>query len=100
MKERKIGILTLGVSLVIFGILFLLRMFLPALDYLMVLKFWPIVLILLGAEVLLAVLLPQKEGNRPKFDGMSVLLICFLLLVSATLAAIQFAMENIPTWIT
>ena len=97
MKSRKIGVLTLGVSLVAFGLLFLLRVFVPSLDYITVLRFWPMILILLGGEVLVAALLPLKEGQaRPKVDLLSIALIFATLFLACGLAAAQFALEQLP----
>jgi len=99
MKSRKIGVLTLGVSLVAFGVLYLLRVFVPGWNYLTVLKFWPFVLILLGVEVLLSALLPRKEGEPPaKVDALSVVLLFLTLFMACGLAAAEFALEQLPGW--
>ena len=99
MKSRKIGVLTLGVSLVAFGVLYLLRAFVPGWNYLTVLKFWPFVLILLGVEVLLSALLPRKEGEPPaKVDALSVVLLFLTLFMACGLAAAEFALEQLPGW--
>jgi len=96
-KSKKIGVFTLGVSLIAFGLLFLLRIFIPGWNYLAVLKFWPLVLILLGAEVLLSALLPRKEGEPPtRVDGLSILLLFFTLFLACGLAAAEFALEQLP----
>jgi len=100
MKSRKIGVLTLGVSLIAFGVLYLLRVFLPGWDYLMVLRFWPFVLILLGVEVLLAALLPRPEGQPPaKLDALSVVLLFVTLFMACGLAAAEFALDQLPAFI-
>lgn len=97
MRSRKIGVLTLGVSLVAFGILFLLRVFIPWWDYIMVLKFWPFILIMLGIEVLIAALLPRKEGEPPaRVDALSIILLFVALFLACGLAATQFALEQLP----
>jgi len=97
MKSRKIGVLTLGVSLIAFGVLYLLRVFVPGWDYLMVLRFWPFVLILLGVEVLLAALLPRPEGQPPaKVDALSVILLFVTLFMACALAAAEFALSQLP----
>ena len=100
MKSRKIGVLTLGVSLVAFGVLYLLRAFMPGWDYMTVLRFWPFVLILLGAEVLLSALLPRPEGQpAPKLDALSVVLLFLTLFMACGLAAAEFALTQLPEFI-
>lgn len=51
-RIRRVGSVTFGVVLIVTGILFLLHMFLPNLNYVMIFRFWPVILILLGLEVL------------------------------------------------
>ena len=100
MKSRKIGVLTLGVSLVGFGALYLIRVFVPGWGYLTVLRFWPIVLILLGLEVLLAALLPRPEGlPAPRLDALSVILLFLTLFLASGLAAAEFALQQLPQWV-
>ena len=53
-RIRRVGSITFGVVLVVTGILFLVEQFLPKLDYRNVFLFWPVILIMLGIEVLLA----------------------------------------------
>jgi len=97
MRSRKIGVFTLGVALIAFGALFLLRVFVPGWNYLTVIKFWPLVLILLGAEVLLSALLPRKEGEPPaRVDALSIILLFFTLFLACGLAAAEFALEQLP----
>jgi len=100
MKSRKIGVLTLGVALVAFGLLYLLRVFVPGWNYLTVLRFWPFVLILLGAEVLLSAFWPRKEGEAPaKVDALSIVLLFVTLFMACGLAAAEFALEQLPAFI-
>ena len=97
MRSRKIGVFTLGIALVAFGVLFMVRVFAPWFDYIRVLQFWPVVLILLGIEVLVSALLPKKEGEPPpKLDAASVILLFVTLFLACGLAAAQFALERLP----
>lgn len=51
-RIHRVGTLTLGCLLVIFGTLFLVHMFLLALSYQFIYRLWPILFISLGLEVL------------------------------------------------
>ena len=44
-RIRRIGSVTFGVVLVITGVIFLLQQFIPKIFYVIVLRFWPFVLI-------------------------------------------------------
>ena len=52
-RIHRVGSVTFGILLVLTGILFLGRLFLPRLNYEAVLHFWPLILNSLGVEVLL-----------------------------------------------
>ena len=96
MKSRKIGVLTMGLTLVAFGVLFLLRTFIPEWDHISVMRFWPVVLIGLGLEVLITALIPQKEGQpRAKVDALSIVVLFLTLFLAFGLAAGQFVVEQI-----
>lgn len=51
---RRVGTFTFGVTLVVFGFWMLAQLFLPELDLTWCLKLSPLILVLLGVEVLLA----------------------------------------------
>ncbi len=51
-QVRRVGTVTFGVILIVTGVLFLVHLFLPAFNYFLIFRFWPVILILLGVEVL------------------------------------------------
>jgi uncharacterized membrane protein HdeD (DUF308 family) len=75
---RRIGSFTAGVTLVLAGIIYLLHLFVFKSENFLVLalNLWPIVLILLGSEILLS--LKQKR----KYDVLSVVIMIICLLLS------------------
>ena len=77
-KQRRMGTFTLGVVLVVSGILMLVTMFWPQLDWVWALKGSPIILISLGVETLLA----AKGGGKVKYDWVGMVL-CFILVCAA-----------------
>ena len=52
MRERRIGTITMGVCLVVFGVLFLVHIFGGFLNYELIFHLWPLILIGLGMEIL------------------------------------------------
>ena len=52
MRQRRIGTVTLGLTLVAFGVLFLVHIFGGVLDYILIFHFWPAILVVLGVEIL------------------------------------------------
>ena len=93
-KQRRVGTFTLGVVLVVSGILMLVSMFWPHLDWAWVLKCSPLILIGLGVETLLA----AKGGGKVKYDWVGMVL-CFVLVCAALcLYAMAWWMLYHPDW--
>lgn len=76
MRQRRIGTVTLGLTLVAFGVLFLVHIFGGVLDYILIFHFWPAILVVLGVEILFYTLI-SPNGNE-KYD-FGALVILFLL---------------------
>ncbi|MBR5799882.1 MAG: hypothetical protein IKY23_07445 [Lachnospiraceae bacterium] len=62
---RRVGTVTFGLTLVTTGALFLANIFFPAFDYRMIYRFWPLILIVLGVEVLCG----SRHHNVEVFDA-------------------------------
>ena len=54
MRTHKVGTITLGMTLIICGIVFLLQMVIPVMTFSMVCRFWPLIFIILGLEILIS----------------------------------------------
>ncbi len=85
MKIHKVGTLTLGITLIAMGILFLVQLFLN-IPLKFVIQFWPIVFILLGVEILYA----NKKAEKQEFvyDKIAIILTVFLMFFAMFLAVI------------
>jgi len=53
-RSHRVGSVTAGLSMIGFGIMFLLHLFFDLVDYRMMFSLWPVMLILLGMELLLS----------------------------------------------
>lgn len=94
MRTRRVGSITCGVVLILFGVLFLLHMVVPTLTYDFILRLWPLILVFLGAEILLSNL--KKTGEAMKYDGGAILLIIVLAFFSMAMGAAEFALTYAP----
>lgn len=63
-RIRRIGSVTFGLVLIITGVLFLFHLFFPTFDYFLIYRFWPVILIFLGVEVLLG----SRQKNYEVLD--------------------------------
>ena len=91
-RTHRVGAITAGASLVGFGIVFLLQQFL-ALDFVFIIKFWPLILISLGAEVIVSSFM---EEGRYKYDKGAIAIIILMMGFAFLMATATEAMRYIP----
>jgi len=92
MKTRRVGTFTLGGMLIVFGILFLLRIFFADLSYDVIFKLWPIVFIFLGSEILIANF-NQKEESKMIYDKTAFALIIILSFFAMGMAITELCIK-------
>lgn len=80
-RVHRLGTLTAGGSMVVFGLLFLLRLFTDAVTYRLIFSLWPLMLISLGTE-----LLCSFRREQPVYDKGAVFLLCLLTLFAMGMA--------------
>lgn len=81
-RVRRVGSITAGISLISFGIMFLLRIFTDAVSYQMVFKFWPVIIIGIGAEILTA----NTKRFEIKYDRGAVCLMAIMMVFASGMA--------------
>ena len=92
-RTRRVGTLTMGVSLIAAGILFLLHLFIPStLTYLYIFRSWPVILILLGIEVLFANLRSKEE--KIIYDGWAIFIMVLIMCLAGTMAGCQIILDH------
>ena len=91
---HRVGSITLGLILILLGILLLLRLIIPALTYSVILDFWPVTLIVLGLEVLIA----NMRSNEVtfQFDGWSVFFLFVILGFTICIGILDFILVHWP----
>lgn len=91
-RSRRVGTLTMGISLIFTGSLFAAHLLIPeTLSYSLIFKLWPIILILLGAEVLFANL--RSSGEKIIYDGGAIFLMVLMVCFSAVMAGCQILLD-------
>lgn len=94
MRTRKVGSITCGCMMIVFGILFLVHMFFPALRLTIIMKLWPIILIALGAEMIIANLYRREDGTEVlKYDKGAVFLTILLTFFAMGMGIIQHVVD-------
>jgi hypothetical protein len=92
LKGRRVGTFTAGIVLIGFGVLFLLRTFLPVIDYHLIFTLWPVILILLGLEIIISGIV--NRNDIMKYDAGAILIVLLLALFAMCMAGVQFAFEH------
>jgi hypothetical protein len=94
-KHHRVGSLSMGLVLTVSGIIMLISLFakINVLDIL--LTFWPVVLICIGAEIILHLFFKKESDDNDrgkiKYDVLSVLFIGFILAVSIGFYTLTYA---------
>lgn len=89
---RRVGTFTFGVTLVVFGLWMLAALLLPELDLLWALKLSPLILVLLGGEVLLA----ARKNSTIKYDWVGMLLCCLIVCTALALFSVAWWVTRDP----
>ncbi|MBO5054757.1 MAG: hypothetical protein J5988_04140 [Eubacterium sp.] len=102
-KVRRVGSVTFGTVLIVTGALFLVHIFFPGFNYFLIYRFWPIILILLGVEVLAGSRqktyeIIDNQGNvveqsKVVYDVAAILLMIALTAFAMCMALIDWAYQ-------
>lgn len=88
LKGRRVGTLTAGLVLIVFGLLFLAKLVFLHINYLVILSLWPIILVFLGAEVIISYVLNKEDKLR--YDGWAIALVIVLSFFAMFMAGSEF----------
>lgn len=91
-KGRRVGTFTTGIVLVIFGILFLLRLIYPSINYLLIASMWPLVLIILGIEIIVAYTINKEEII--KYDFGAIILIIIVSIFAMGMGCMEYIITH------
>lgn len=96
MRIRRVGSITCGILLICFGVLFLLRLLVPAITFSFIFRLWPLVLICLGIEMLVANI--RSSETALKYDVGAVLLVVVLALFAMGMGLVETCIEYGPVY--
>ncbi|CEG26386.1 hypothetical protein [Bacillus sp. B-jedd] len=78
MRTWRVGTFTMGAALLFLGVLLLFSQFADYSLYTVMLSWWPALLIILGAEILLFLFVQKKENAFLKYDLLSIFIVGLL----------------------
>ena len=91
MRTHRVGAITTGVSMIAFGVLFAVHLFTGFMDYEMIFKLWPFMIIGLGVELLISNFLTEKIV----YDKAAVFLLILTSFFAMCMAGAEQAMKFI-----
>ena len=97
-RTHRVGTVTCGLTLVLYGILFLVRMVYPSLNYKVIFDLWPLILVILGIEILLSSSGKNKEQQKFIYDFPSFLIVVMMMFFSMIMAAVDYGMYYGGIW--
>lgn len=95
-RPRRVGTVSIGISLVAFGVMFLLCSVFGILSYEVVFSLWPVILIAYGIELLVFSFFKGKLT----YDKGSVFILILLMFLAVGLAAADVCFEVVGYYIS
>lgn len=89
MRKWKVGTISMGILLIVVGIILIVSQIKGINGAAMIMKWWPLVLITLGFEILLSVYYFKDKEAAFVIDGFSIFIILLLVLVSCGIFAAE-----------
>lgn len=97
-RSRRVGSVTFGLTLILFGILFLVHIALPTLHYELIFRLWPVVFILLGCEILVENHRSNAEKCRFIYDFPAIVMLAMMMLFAMVMAAVDYSITYQNIW--
>ena len=88
-RTHRVGSITAGLSMIVFGVLFILHLFIGALDYTMIFRLWPLMIIGLGVEMLIS----NFKSDQIIYDKPAVTLLFITTLFAMSMAGADMLMQ-------
>ncbi len=92
MRVRRVGSITCGMLLILFGVLFFLHMVVPAITFSFIFRLWPLILIFLGVEMLAANI--KREDTVLKYDLGAIAVVAILAVFAMGMGVAEFCLEH------
>ena len=86
----------MGILLISTGIILMLGRFTSIDPVKLILNFWPVILILLGIEIMVYVFGAKEDSPKIKYDGISILMVLFIIFISTTVYIATIVIEKYP----
>ena len=96
MRKWRVGTFSMGMLLIAIGVVLLAGQISGISSAKLIFNWWPIILVILGIEVLAHVYFSKEEQPKVKYDGFSIFIIIFIIIASTAIYGAGYAINNIP----
>ena len=91
-RGRRVGTFTAGIVLIMFGVMFLLRLIFRGLNFSVIISLWPLILIFLGIEIIVSFVINKED--QMKYDASAIVLVIILSFFAMGMASIEFLITH------
>ena len=92
-KGRRVGTLTAGIVLVVFGVLFLLRLVTNNINIHLITSLWPLILVSVGIEIIAAYIINKEE--KIQYDFGAIILVIILVFFAMGMGGAEFIISHL-----
>ena len=92
-KGRRVGTLTSGIILVMFGIMFLLKVVITNINILLIASLWPLILVSVGIEIIVAYIINKEE--KMQYDFGAIILVIILAFFAMGMGGVEFIITHL-----
>ncbi|MDR3595883.1 hypothetical protein [Clostridium sp.] len=92
LKGRRVGTLTAGIVLVVFGAMFLLRSVTTNINILLIASLWPFILVSVGIEIIAAYIINKEE--KMQYDFGAIILVIILAFFAMGMGGVEFIITH------
>lgn len=92
-RGRRVGTLTSGIVLIVFGVMFLLRLVSANINILLIASFWPLILVSVGIEIIAAYVINKEE--KIQYDFSAIILVVILVFFAMGMGAAEFVINHL-----
>lgn len=93
-KGRRVGTLTGGIILVVFGVMFLLRLLIPSINIFLIASLWPLILVSVGIEIIVVCVIGKEE--KMQYDFSAIILVIILVFFAMGMGGVEFVITHLP----
>ncbi len=97
-RTRRVGSVSFGLTLIVFGVLFLVHMAVPSLAYDVIFRCWPVVFVFLGMEILAENRKSNEAGYKFIYDFPAILMLFLMLFFAMMMAVVDCAIQYESMW--